>query len=457
VIFKPVYTRERIEELRSRTAILKSSLLTLKQTAWAVFKSFSSKNCPPPYLFPACSFSKIESQIEALGTNLATIDPESVAGLLEINNLTVEADNAQFELIALQRVFTQRSSSVGMMKLVDFPPIQQMEFGTILKAYNAVDALTFELVQRTLGPNWIKKEKYAPICLFDNEYMINVKSYIISVPYYDSFRSRFWSALAHEVGHVAVRHMSETPGPFKDLMLDCVSRLMEVLEYEFYDQEGRKTASLQMSELASDIISAYVCPTSYLTGAYCLDFPNDQQFQLTNRIRYSHHPPTDSRLSAMRTVLEINGILQADPNYCKSVRGITEFLNLKNLVSVSMESNNLLKSYSEFAETCAHEFLNLIPQIGFKAIDGTQWNLIGDTSGNGGSLTPVQLICLTWMKRLKTTSRDGGLTSHDYIEKRRTEPKIFEEVISLMYKYYQDEMCKKATSGDLYDICIGSN
>ncbi len=455
--FKPVYTKERIEELRSRTSILKSSFLALKENSWTVCKSFISNGCPAPYIFPVCSFNKVEAQIEALATRLLTIDPEKVADILELNKLAIEADGAQFELLALQNVFAQRSSSLGLMRLVEFQPIQQMEFGTIVKAYNAVDALTFELVLKTLGSDWVKQEKYAPICLFDNEYMINEKSYIISVPYYDSFRSRFWSALAHEVGHVVVRQRSEVSRPFRELMLDCVSLLMEVLGYEFHDREGRKIASLQMSELPSDIISAYICPPSYFTGAYCLDLPNDTQFHLANRIRYSHHPPTDSRLLAMRAILDENGILEADPNFRKSARGVSEFFHLKNLVSVLPESNSLLESYNEFVEECASQFLNLMPQIGFKGIDGNQWNSIGDSSAGGELLSPVQLICLAWMKRLKTTSRDGGLSIQDYVGKRRTEPKIFEEIISSMYNYYRTEMCTKITLGELYDLCISIN
>jgi hypothetical protein len=121
-----------------------------------------------------------------------------------MTELKRKTNSILIELIRLQSVFAQRTAGLGCMNPMGFQPFQGIEYSAMAKAYNAVDALTFELVERILGAEWIREEKYSPICLFELEYAINTGSFIISVPYYDSYRSRFWPALAHETGHILV-------------------------------------------------------------------------------------------------------------------------------------------------------------------------------------------------------------------------------------------------------------
>jgi len=217
-----LYSKERIEELRSRISLLECSLLTLKQDFWTNFDLYLDKGQTPPYIFPLSTFQNLNSFLVDLKTICEHVDPDFIpATIAKCVFLDRCTSDVLRELIKLQNVLAQRICSLGTMKLVEYQQILQIEYGTINKAYNAVDALSFELVERTLGSDWILNYGYAPISLFDSRgYEINIYSNVVSVPYYDSFRARFWPALAHETAHILVSILAEQEGAFRRSMLD---------------------------------------------------------------------------------------------------------------------------------------------------------------------------------------------------------------------------------------------
>jgi hypothetical protein len=453
-----VYARERVEEVRSRLALLETSVTTLKYDAWHVFASFFSAHLSPPFIFPTATFSRLEKQINASRRRLDRINIDSAVEINRLSQLKQKVQAVLLEFIRLQNVLTQRISGIGLMSFTDFQPIQGIEYSNMAKAYNAVDALTFELVERILGKDWIKNKNYSPICLFDMEYAVDLLSYAISVPYYDNYRSRFWPALAHEVSHVFVD--SNAKGAvFGTALTDGINRLTEILGFDFSDRAGRYYCGLQVSELTSDIIASYVCPPSFLTGAFFLNFSCETPKGLKEDLKEAEHPPIDSRLSAMGIVLQKNGVLSADQNVKTLVKNIQSFIRRNDTIVLSSESQSLIRKYNQFAKLHTEIILSILPSFGLRPIDGVEWRQVSDALNKGflDGLSPVQLLCASWLKRIKVTNGDVGLTVEDYFKKRKNETKTFENNIRLMYDYYRDKINRNIVQRDLYDICVNVN
>jgi hypothetical protein len=395
--------------------------------------------------------------VQALEQELDELDPNSILSVAKTDYISARIDNIQYELLRVQNVFLQRVSGIGVMRLAEFQPIQQIEFGTITKAYNAVDALTFDLVKNALGKEWIEKEKFAPIGLFDNEYMITNTSYIISVPYSDSFRSRFWAALAHEVAHIAVNSNMDSNKAFEDLMVGGATGIMDILRIGNNDLLGQEIAKVQMAEIASDAIAACICPPSYLTGAYYIDMMVDRGFSIKETAEHSTHPPTDARLLCMQEVLKRNGVLNADSRFKLLSGQITKVLKHKNGILVSLESDKTLRAYNKLALDFVEDLFAMLGQLNIKSMSGDRWAAIANGDIEENKLTPIDLVCLTWIKRMNVTRGDGNLPMNAYYQKRRFETKIFEVVIKLMYEYYRETICANIQSSGIYDVCIRIN
>jgi len=463
--FVSLFPRERSEELRSRISLLKCSLATLKQDFWTIFDNFYANDQAPPYVFPASTFQRLGDLLNDLETINTHVDPDFVLDAVSRSNLLdTTAKDILFELVKLQSVLAQRICNLGAMKLLEYHQILQIEYGTVLKAYNAVDALSFELVERILGSRWIVEERYSPISLFDARgYEINVYSYVISVPYYDSFRARFWPALAHETAHILVSLLAEQRGRVQRLMIDKMRRLLEILHYRPEDIEGLYPAFMQMSELTSDVIATYVCPAAFLSAATILGFPMEEeeaQGALIDVFREAYHPPSDARMVLMKEVLDQTGILEAD-KYMKSYAdSVITFFARKNLL-LGDSSFEFIQDYNEFAEMYSQEIIALLPQVGLRPFDGNEWNIVLEAfenpnraRANENELSPIQLICLDWIKRIQMTKNNGCLTMRDFCEKRKAEPKIFEQMVDSMYKYYEKEIVQNIRKGDRFDLRI---
>jgi hypothetical protein len=459
----PLYSRERIEELRSRISLLSCSLEMIRQDYWAIFHTFFIQNKTPPFVYPRSAFERLNSLIEDLETISEHVNPDALPDTVyRCFVLDVETTRVLDELARLQNVLAQRISSLGTMKLLEFQEILQIEYGIISKAYNAVDALTFELVEKILGPSWITDNSYTPISLFDSiGYAIDLYSNIISVPYYDSFRARFWPALAHEVAHILVNILAAQEGPFRAAMLDGVSRLLEILEYRFDSPEGREIASLQLTELTCDVIAAYACPASVLSACAILSLPfeeEDAEGALKEAFKELSHPPSDVRIALMRKVLEKTGILEADSNIVNFLDGVAAFMAGKNFSLLTPSSHEFINEYSEFAKNYSQEVVDLLPEVGVHAFKKDNWSVVRDAFEHPSEtkLSPIELICLDWIKRMKTTKNDGHLSLQDFFRKRKNETKIYEQMVNSMYDYYERSIAMKTREVRPFDIRINT-
>lgn len=459
-----LYSRERSEELRSRISLIKCSLRRLKQDFWTIFHQFLDNDKTPPYIFPVSTFRKLDSLVENLQVINEHANPDFIPNaVFRYNLLNVTSNEALFELVRLQNVLAQRICSLGTMKLVEYQQILQIEYGTITKAYNAVDALSFELVEKILGSKWIRKERYTPISLFDSTgYEIDIYSNVVSVPYYDSFRARFWPALAHEIAHILVSLLVEQEGKVASLMIEEMPHLLDVLHYELNDSDGQFFAFMQLIELTSDVIATYICPVCFLSGATILSLPSEDERSegaIIGAIREAHHPPSDARIVLMKEVLEQTGVLEADKQIRKIAESSIMFFARKNLALLSDSSYGFIQDYNEIAETYSQKILDLLPQLGLRPFGGDEWNVVREAfkNPNENQLSPIQNICLDWIKRIRMTKNDGYLVIRDFFNKRIAEPKIFEQMVNSMYIYYENEIIKNIKEVDTFDLWIGTS
>lgn len=442
----PLYSKERVEELRSRISILECSVQRLEQDFRMVYNRFVTRDKTAPFMLPVSTFQKLTSLITDLKTICEHANPDAIPDLVvRCYTLDRGSERLLFQLMTLQNVLAQRISGLGLMKLLEYQQVFAIEYGTVIKAYNAVDALSFELVEKVLGSEWVSDNSYTPISLFDSAgYAISMYSNIVSVPYHDSFRARFWPALAHEVAHMLVgpRILARQDSAFKRVMLDGISRLLEILEYRFDDVFGREIASLQVIELTCDIVAAYSCPASFLSAVSILSAPFEEENAegaLKKIVKEVAHPPSDARIAAMRRVLEKTGILETDRDIYKLSEAVTNFYARKNFALLSGSSSAFLRDYNEFAEIYCERIMDLLPQVGVSSFDGNKWSVIQDAFQNPRDveLSPVQLICLDWVKRIRITRNDGYLRMRNFFNRRRAEPKIYENMVNSMYDYYE--------------------
>jgi hypothetical protein len=440
-----VLIRERVEEIRSRLAVLECTLMDMKQDFYTIFDSFYSRNVCPPFLFPVSTFLRLESHINRFRHEIENINPEDAAIriALKLNKWNSSSRSLLCEINRLQNVLSQRIAGIGKSKFLEHQLIGEVEYGTLSKAYIAVDVLTLELVKRTLGKYWIQQEKYVPISLFDDRgYMINLYSYVISIPYYDNFRSRFWPILAHEIAHMLVSFQARRRGPLRDIMLRGQNQLIESLGLEPY------IAALQITELTSDIISAYVCPTLFLSGLECNSMIiclETRQGGLINDFQvYSSHLPSDSRLAAMEKVLELQNILGNDQNLREISGSMRIFFSMKNL-AISSSSYDFIERYNEFARSYSENVLHCLSRIGVQGFDSDDWESAYQSFLNPKTApqSSVHILALVWMKRLNKTKTNGNLLIADFFRERRDETKTFEYAVEQMYKYYETEIVPK--------------
>lgn len=459
-----VYIRERAEELRSRVALMNSTLISLKQNFWTTYCYYLRKQTCPPFLFPVSTFRRLENRLTEISTEIERMEPDGRINylIIRLNLLHRASRDLLQEIVRLQNVLNQRMSGLGLMKLLEFQKFTQIEFGTISKSYCAVDALTVDLVRKTLGSNWIKNEKYIPISLFDYRgYMINTYSYIISIPYYDSFRSRFWASLSHEVAHMLVTSYADRPGTFRNTMKDARRQLMEL--YDYSEQElggGAESTGIQVAELTSDIISVYVCPPAFLTAAMIIKIPSElRPNALIDRLRFSTHPPTDARIEAMKTVLERTQIISNNEDIQKVVDSVSSFFLRKNMSMLSNQSRSLIIRLNDFARRYVQKILRILPQIGVCPFTVEDLNSTKEAfyDFKNNDLSPIQLITFAWIKRLKVIKGDGQLYLRDYFRLRKIEPKLFDQIVDLLYKYYEEQIIPNTRGVDSYDLCLDFN
>lgn len=454
---------------------MKSTLLTLKEDFWTIFKSVLSDEHVPPFLFPVSTFKRLENKMSSLQNKIDKLDSyrQTYASISKLENIidsdyeiakkfnevNEELTDVLNEIVKLQNVLSQRTTGLSHMNFMELSKASQLEYGAFLKNYSAVDALSFELVRRILGSNWISNERYIPISLFDsNGYGINRDSLIISIPYYDVFRSRFWPAIAHEVAHIfAIKHFMGSSEIGK-LMVEEIGTLMEALNYD------QNKAFFQINELTSDIIATCVCPADFFKAATTFPFSGDFFRRNSEYIhmpgilpilsRAMSHPPMDVRLVVMKQIVEKLGIVDKDKDLKDFINFVDMFLERKNL-HLSNSSYTFLRRYRDLA--C--EFANSIWAPLKNNLDyfkEYEWDSVENALLNPDKnvLSPIQLLNLGWLKRIKVAKENRNLNFIDYFEVCRSESQLFEYIVNLMYKYYEGEIAAKVEVRDAYDICI---
>lgn len=439
-----VLIRERAEEIRSRLAVLDCTLEDLKRDFYNVFDKFYSRGISPPLLFPVSTFVRFNGIISDIKREVEDFDPEHEISTIahKLNEWNARTETLLSEISRLQNVLSQRTSGLGKPKIFEYQQGCEVEYASLSKAYIAADIFTFELVKRTLGKKWIKDEKYIPISLFDDRgYMINLYSYVISIPFYDNFRSRFWPVLAHEVAHILVDKQAREYGPLQRVMLDGQDWMIETLGLDPYN------AALQIAELSCDIIATYVCPTALISALEnnSLYIPLESTAGLSNVIRFqASHPPTDSRLSAMEEVLEREGMIACDPILEDICRTGQIFFSMKNL-TISSISFDFIEQYNDFARMYAGRALHVLPLLEIQSFCCPDWQNARQSFDDPDMdpQSPIHLLALVWLKRLHAASKDGQTGARHFFSNRTNETKTFEYVVDQIYKYYEKEIIPK--------------
>jgi len=431
-----LYRREKIEEWRSRLSLMKSTFENLRNNFEYICVESETESFCPPFLYPFFTFNQLGEKVDRCYELINEINVGAIPHVLleNINNLREESSGLLLEIVRLLNVFMQRTSSLATMKHIEYNSLLQTELNTFLKTYNAVDALTYDIVHRTFGQEWIDDRKYIPIGLFDYEgYAINPDSYVLSVPYYDSFRCRFWAAISHEIAHILITEKAEVEGPIRTKLNATVQDLIEFTNMQEY------YATSQVIELACDVISVYTCPPAILTGAIIIPLPIElSQNALLPILKVSTHPLTDSRISAMDEVLIKTRVKDGDEDIRNYLDSILRFCEQKNLL-FSEQSREIISTYNVMARRFASDFDSILSQMPFDKFEKDELDLIKEkfAANKLQELTPVQLIMFAWLKRLKIAKTEQNQSLEDFFSVRKTEPKFYEQVVDLMYHHYE--------------------
>ncbi|HYW01829.1 MAG TPA: hypothetical protein VE862_10175 [Candidatus Acidoferrum sp.] len=349
---------------------------------------------------------------------------------------------------------SQRIAGTGAMNVAQTHSISQLEQGTSIKSYQAVDALSFDLVERMLGSAWIRENKYVPFSVFDLfDYQIDPKSFIACIPYHDSFRARFWAIMAHELAHVFVYESTQATRNIEiiSLLWDFTEPLVDEFSMDF------TTASRQLTELFSDIIGTYVCPATFVTSTVKLPYSTESDVDpLISRIQRSTHPPTDCRLAAMKEVLEGNGLLYADSVLDDYVDSSLKLFCRKNLTGLTPSSQDVMEDYTELAKLVSQSLLEVLPHTTVKPMTTSDWQMTRKGLFCELDLPPTFLVNLAWIKRLECIRRDSNHDFRAYSESRKRETQFLENIINSAQKYYTERIASRV-SGDIYDLCIDSS
>ena len=75
-----------MEELRSRISLLKSTLSSLKQNYWNIYKSIMETGKTPPFLFPTLAFNNLENILNQYTLNYNP-DSDHYSLILSLNTI----------------------------------------------------------------------------------------------------------------------------------------------------------------------------------------------------------------------------------------------------------------------------------------------------------------------------------------------------------------------------------
>ena len=399
-----LYKIERAENLRSKIMVLKSSIEILEQNFSSTYGKYRSRGSVPPFLFPGMTFSRLRNRINEL-ESLISLTPAISIGLLEVflSEIDEKLDRIMDSAIKLQDLLVQRTAGAEIFDNLDYHVNFQIEYSGLTKVFNAVDAFVYELVKRTMGDQWIQDEKYVPITVFGKRnFSINPETFVIYLPYYDCFRSKSWSALAHEVAHLFFRvHFlkrywdktgfwkaepeTEAEGNFQLAVLAGIKDLHELCFGQGEFDEANPTTTIpildQINEIVCDALSTYICgPASLFTFSEIVSILlpplGDTPLKNLVRDRFSH-PPFDARLIASLSSLEYNHVLQennikaiidtiVDQCRIKNINMVGLYEMVKYLGAGNFDIVGLLEMLEQFGieDTDLAEFLAIIDRLG---------------------------------------------------------------------------------------------
>lgn len=491
-----VYILMRFEEQRSKLAQIGSTFQHINQNIKTIHNAFGSQGLSPPVLYSKPVFEEIAKIIYIVGKKLQNINAASDYEILAEKHLELSSfiTKLMTSLTSLQQLQDQRISGMHDLKIVEYQPTLQSEYSVIGKVYNAVDALSYELMESCFGEKKVEEMQYVPASLFGCTYQmlpINLYrpgSFLIMVPYYDCFRSRFWPALAHETAHVMVETTikSNLSIPLFDLMMNSESVLLESLMSNFGSDDNKsnhiksndksikndENAVIiraqeyllpQIIEIVCDVVSAFICgPASFFTGSTFLSFTYRRvDLTLLESILFDRHPPIEIRLAAMRRVLESFHLSSIYPNLYELMNGTQSFfdgsleLDESDIYEQTYPIENktydysilpeFLYDYNENTKLLTDSVVNILRDRGLKPFDKDKWKNVIDNIENESfsDLTPIQLMNIAWMTRLKRDIDDRNRGEKEIFEKRKSERKLFETIVHYMYGYYEDRVVDK--------------
>jgi len=447
---------ERTAELRSRVALLRASSRHLHASFSSVFKSHLAKRRTPPFLNPEPTFKKLEAAIEDLAERIEKLDP---FGPTYYPELSLDCTDYERNILVLQKTFLQRSLGLGTSNLVEFHPVSQEESGWMCKVYEAIDSLAYDLMTRIMGTAG-EEGLFYPISCFEESYASMFPTEILTIPYHDTFRARFWPILAHEIAHVGINRSLGVDDEFRNFMYDaslfmlraCFDlRLLKLPEEKL---EGlRRVASSQIVELMCDIVAAYVTGPAYFFASANL---------LLNVVGSSlrrHHPSDRVRLSCIADVLEKNGFTKCTWLW-PYIEAIKDYENRLEEVVIEALSrgderkrrllSERVRAYADFAAKLSTLVLDDLESSSVRGLacrkyEIHSWRQMIEGLGSSDDvvLTPVDVLNADWLKRIGITMRQSRWRIDRFLDARRDEPKIFEFVVRSCHKYYSRAVLKE--------------
>ena len=477
VDYEKTFIFKRMEELRSRLSLIQTSYSHLENNFRNIWYKHIREGKTPPILYPQQFLKDVKSLLNQYEIELHRLIIYSNEGYMayRLRNLSSKINKMQTLLKQLQSIQDQRISGLHTLKFLEYQPILQSEYSLVNKVYNAVDALSFDIMCSIFGSTMVKNTKYTPLTLFGDRYMMLSPFYVdrpgtlISIPYSDCFRMRFWASLAHEIAHARVtislqlkdklgKHIIEkmTPPIIESLLSNQTKDTEEIIMD--YNRLNINIGEV-VSELTSDFIGTYVCgPASLFAGITMLDslsLGNEKNFY--DAARMCDHPPVEVRAAGMQQVLESTGVATVYPHFDDLMTGVNRFYHNRNKCQQENLSDDYPKSQMDFdvfhlpsfiydyidaVNGTIPELLEVLEKMSLKEFNGDSWEGIVAKTGSGGfsELSPIELMNVVWLYCIDKDVKNSELSVPDFFFKRKTEEKIFEMMVNQMYGYYEKEV-----------------
>jgi len=478
--FSRFYILKRVEEMRSRLAQIKSSVQHIGCDFRNICQSHSLRRTTPPILYPKKFLTNFMQLIDIVEQDIRTmeIDGGDFGRISrKLNKIDGNLGFILHLLTSLQSLHDQRISGLHTLTTIEFQPTLQSEYSLINKVYNAVDALSYELMWNIFGEEQVMKMKYVPLSSFGEAYTMlsplrSIPGSLITIPYHDCFRARFWSGVAHEVAHSMTAHCKILNEPLYECASNELGALMDILFFNVKSSSLEKQvnamhyASYQIDELTSDIISAYVCgPSSLFSAISMIGFPGRRRATFFESLQETSHPPIEVRANGMLSILKELDIPSIFPNLNEIMDGASLFLNSKNIISLDPDEDELygeeafeidkthflpvIDDYNQMAVDFAIEIKKTLDGK-MKPFDKSSWaeSIKAINAGSLDKLSPIQLMNAAWLFRLNRNLDDSTLPVHMYLDNRKAESKFFETLVHQMYQFYSDKVVNMTSRYD---------